>query len=234
MEGTVTERLPDRLPERLPDRAEIVARLSSAVLSDVMDDLGLGVRAMRPFVRPLDEAQVLFGPARTGLYAPVFHRAPGRNPYELEIRLVDDLAPGEVAVLACGGPSERIAPWGEILSTAAAARQAAGCVTDGLIRDTRGIRALGFAVFHGGIAPLNSAGRAEVVAIDEPVECGGVRVASGDLVFGDCDGVVAVPAARAAEVLALALERVGKETSTRADLLRGMTLRQVYDRHGVL
>ena len=74
-----------------------------------------------------------------------------------EITLVDDLAPGDVAVFACGGPTDRIAPWGELLSTAAQVRGATGCVTDGLVRDVGRIRAMGFPVFHGGIGPRTRA-----------------------------------------------------------------------------
>ena len=87
--------------------------LSAAVLSDVMDSLGLVQRAMKPFVRPLDDALVLAGRVRTGLYMPAYSLRDGENPYEVEIALVDDLKPGEVVVLACNGPTERIAPWGE-------------------------------------------------------------------------------------------------------------------------
>ena len=128
-----------------PDPA-LAGELYSAVLSDVMDELGHRGGAMRPFVRPVDEGLAFIGRARTGLYAATWSVEPGENPYELEIRLVDDLAPGDVPVLACGGPTDRIAPWGELLSTAAAARGAAGCVTDGLVRDVRQIRAMRFPV----------------------------------------------------------------------------------------
>jgi len=103
--------------------------LSAAVLSDVMDTLGLMNQAMQPFVRPLDENLVLTGRARTGLYMLAYEVREGENPYEVEIALVDDLKPGDVPVLACHGPTQRIAPWGELLSTAARARGAAGCIT---------------------------------------------------------------------------------------------------------
>ena len=54
---------------------------------------------------------------RTALYTPVYHVEPGRNPYELEIALIDSLRPDDVAVMACPGEN-RIAPWGELLTTA--------------------------------------------------------------------------------------------------------------------
>jgi regulator of RNase E activity RraA len=208
--------------------------LSAAVLSDVMDSLGLADRAMRPFVRPLDESRVLVGRARTGLYMPVYEAREGDNPYEVEIALVDDLKPGEIAVLACGGPTERIAPWGELLSTAARARGSPGCVTDGLVRDVRQIRAMGFAVFHGGIGPLDTKGRGRMMARDVPVQCGGVHVVSGDIVFGDADGVVVIPRAREAEVIARAREKVQGEDNTRAELERGRLLAEVFEKYRIL
>jgi regulator of RNase E activity RraA len=185
-------------------------------------------------VRPLDEHAVLVGRARTGLYMSRFAVAPGENPYAVEIALVDDLRPGDVAVLACGGPTDRIAPWGELLSTAAVARGAAGCVTDGLVRDILRIRAMGFAVFHGGIGPLDSKGRAKMMERDLPVEVAGVRVESGDWIFGDADGVVVVPRLAAAEVFTRALTKVEAEDATRAALAAGRPLGEVFAEHGVL
>src|SRR5881394_343180 len=108
-------------------------------------------------IRPLDDSLVLAGYARTGLYQDIYHVTEGENPYELEIALIDDLHREEIPVFACGA-SGRIAPWGELLSTAARARGAAGCVTDGLTRDVRAIRAMNFPVFAAGIGPLDSKG----------------------------------------------------------------------------
>jgi regulator of RNase E activity RraA len=207
---------------------------SAPILSDVLDSLGLMHQAMRPFVRPLDDELVLIGRARTGLYMPVYQVREGENPYEVEIALVDDLRPGEIPVLACGGPTERIAPWGELLTTACIARRAAGCVTDGLVRDTRQIRALRFPVFHGGIGPLDTKGRARMVERDIPVDCGGVHVRSGDGVFGDVDGVVVVPQERLDEVVARATQKLSGEDRTRDELRAGKPLAEVFARHGIL
>ena len=208
--------------------------LSAAILSDIVDSLGLKRRAMRPFVRPLDEAQVMVGRARTGLYMPAYALREGENPYEIEIALVDDLQPQEVVVLACNGPTERIAPWGELLTTAAQVRGAAGCVTDGLGRDVRQIRAMHFPVFHGGIGPLDTKGRARMVDRDVRVECGGVSIDPGDLVFGDVDGVVVIPRSHEHAVMDLALEKVRGEDNTRDALLQGESLANVFKRLGIL
>jgi 4-hydroxy-4-methyl-2-oxoglutarate aldolase len=208
-------------------------KLFTSVLSDTLDLLGYRHQAMRPAIRPLDEAKVLVGRARTGFYMEVFHIAPGENPYELEIRLIDDLKPGEIAVLGCGA-AQTIAPWGELLSTACIARAAAGCVTDGLVRDIRAIRKLGFPVFHGGIGPLDSKGRGKVMAIDVPIACGGVAVAPGDLIFGDADGVICIPRAIEETVIAAALQKVEGEERTREALARGEKLATVFARYGIL
>jgi regulator of RNase E activity RraA len=208
-------------------------KLYAAVLSDVLDEQGYRHQVLPPHIRPLDDGIVLAGRARTGLYRDVYHVPDDGNPYALEIALIDDLKPGEVAVLACGA-SGRIAPWGELLTTASMARGGVGCLTDGLVRDTKAIRALAFPVFHGGIGPLDSKGRGEVCAIDVPVECGGVMVHSGDLVFGDADGVLVVPQPIVAQTLRLALAKVEGEDRTRDALKEGALLADVFAKYGVL
>jgi regulator of RNase E activity RraA len=211
----------------------IARDLYTAVLSDVLDEIGYRDQAMAPSIRPLDEELVMVGRARTGAYREVYGVVPGDNPYALEIALVDDLKPGEVAVLGCGG-STRIAPWGELLSTAARARGAAGCLTDGFVRDVKFIRRMNFPVFHGGIAPLDSKGRGKVAEIDVPIRCAGVLVAPGDLVVGDADGVIVIPRAVESEALAKAFAKVRGENSTREELEQGARLADVFARHGIL
>lgn len=214
--------------------SQLLNTLYTAVLSDVMDEMGYQKQAMRPFLRPLDDALVFVGRARTALYTNAYSVEDGENPYELEIKLVDDLKVGDVPVIACNGPTDRMAPWGELLSTAAMARGAVGCVTDGLVRDVRHIRAMKFPVFHGGIGPLDSKGRCRMIEVDRRVECAGVSVCTGDMVFGDVDGVVVIPGNIANEVFARAMDKASRETSTRDELRSGSLLSQVYEKYGVL
>jgi 4-hydroxy-4-methyl-2-oxoglutarate aldolase len=218
----------------LPSPDELRRLLYTPVLSDVLDSFGLMHQALRPFVRPLNESLALLGRVRTGRYEATDTVPPGHNPYALEMDLIDGLHLGEVPVLNCGGPTDWIAPWGELLSTAARARGAAGCVTDGLVRDVARIRAMRFPVFHGGIGPLDTRGRAEMVEKDTVIDIAGVRVASGDWVLGDVDGVVFVPADKAEAVFHAALDKIAAEDTTRAELEAGESLRAVYARHGVL
>lgn len=218
----------------MPTEDELRARLYTPVVSDVLDGFGLMRQALKPFVRPLDDTLVLFGRARTGRYQVLDAPSTASNPYELEMDLIDGLRPGEVAVLACDGPTDWVAPWGELLSTAARARRSSGCVTDGLVRDVARIRAMKFPVFHGGIGPLDTRNRAEMVEKDTSVTIAGVSVSSGDWILGDVDGVVVIPAADSDRVFAAALAKIAAEDTTRAELEAGETLRAVFARHGVL
>ena len=216
------------------DFKTLAGELYSAVISDTLDSFGLMHQAMRPFIRPLDDTLVIFGRARTGRFVERGPLPEGENPYLIEVKLLDDLKPGDISVLACGGPTDTIAPWGELLTTASIARGASGCVTDGLVRDVRHIRSLRYPVFHGGIGPLDTKGRAYMTEMDTTVVCGGVTVKSGDLVFGDVDGVVVIPSEYADRVIARAREKITSENHSRDELRRGLLLREVYEKYGVL
>jgi len=213
--------------------AEMRERLFVSVLSDCLDAVGIMDQALPSRIRPLDEACVMIGRARTAAFMEVYHHDAGSNPYELEIALVDSLQPDDIPVFACSNPA-RVAPWGELLSTAAKARGAAGALMDGCTRDVRAIKAMAFPVFHGGIGPLDSKGRGRIMAVDVPIECAGVRVEPGDLVFGDADGVVVIPKRVEAQVLQLAMEKVAGERDTLRDLQRGDKLGDVFARYGIL
>jgi regulator of RNase E activity RraA len=151
----------------------------------------------------------------------------------MEIEAMDSILPGEVVVVSTAGSLQN-APWGELLSTAARARGARGAVIDGLVRDVRKIQEAGFPVFARGIKPVDSKGRGIIIDYNVQVECAGARVSPGDLVFADYDGVIAIPAEVLPDVIQLATEKVKKENGSRADLLQGAYLKDVFAKYGVL
>jgi 4-hydroxy-4-methyl-2-oxoglutarate aldolase len=215
------------------DLEEARRLLFTAVLSDCLDSIGLRSQAMPARIRPLDDALVMCRRARTAAFVERHDVPDGENPYELEIALVDSLKPGDVPVFACAN-SLQVAPWGELLATAATVRGSAGALMDGCVRDVKAIRAMGYPVFHGGIGPLDTKGRARILALDIPIICAGVDVRPGDIVFGDADGAVVIPQAAEEQVFALAFEKVKGEKSTLADLQRGDRLADVFARYGIL
>jgi regulator of RNase E activity RraA len=206
-------------------------KLYTAVVADALDQIGIRNQAMREYLRPVCPCSAFCGWARTIACSDVYHVPP--EPYAMEIESVDSILPGEVVVVSTQ-QSKRNAPWGELLSTAAKARGAHGAVIDGLVRDVRKIEELGFPVLAAGIKPVDSMGRGIVTAYNVPVECGEVLVNPGDFVFADSDGVVVIPRANVDEVLQLALNKANRENSSRAELMKGAYLRDVYRKYGVL
>jgi len=214
------------------DLSELVKEsLYTAVVADALDQIGIRNQAMREYLRPVYKCPAFFGWARTVSCCDVYHTPP--EPYALEIEANDSILPGEVVVVSTH-QSKRNAPWGELLSTAAKARGANGAIIDGLVRDVGKIEELGFPVFAAGIKPVDSMGRGIVTGYNVPVECGEVLVNPGDFVFADLDGVVVIPKANVEEVLHLALNKATRENSSRAELMKGAYLRDVYRKYGVL
>ena len=76
--------------------------------------------------------------------------------------------------------------------------------------------------------------RGDVIAYNVSIECGGVTVNPGDIVFADADGVVVIPQAVETEVIEAAFAKVAGENRTRDELQAGATLREVYDKYGIL
>jgi 4-hydroxy-4-methyl-2-oxoglutarate aldolase len=122
-----------------------------------------------------------------------------RNP----IKALAQLKKGDVLVIQAGGDAE-ISPWGGCVHWHANRKGAAGVVIDGMTRDLLEMKAEAtpLPIFARGQAPaLGGFGTPTSGAVGEPIVCGNVAIKTGDLVFGDDDGVVAVPWEKANEVL---------------------------------
>lgn len=210
---------------------ERLGRLRSSVVGDCLDRLGANRFIVGARVRPLDPRSTLCGAARTALAARVYEGS--GKPYFNLIRLVDSLHSLDVPVISSGGNMAG-ALWGELLTTAARARGAAGLVLDGPLRDAEQIMAMGFPAFTSGITPADSYGRLEIGNLDEPIECGEAKARHGDLVLGDFDGVLIVPRALAEEAIRLAEEKTRGEDSVRAELARGRSVAEVFAERGIL
>lgn len=206
-----------------------------AAVCDILDSLGYRNQAMHQRLRPLlpDIRSCGFiGRARTFRWMEIDY-VNEEDPYGLEIEAMDALRPGDVVVHSTDHPGTN-APWGELMTTVAKHNGAVGCVCDSQIRDCVRIIDLGFPVYYAGIRPLDSMGRGKLIAYDVPVRCGDVLVHPGELVFADFDGIVVIPRAVEKQVLTLAQEKAGKEDRSRAELMAGKTLREVFDTYGVL
>ncbi len=206
-------------------------KLASSVLSDVLDTQGYRDQVMRAAIRPLSPEAVVTGRAMPVLYAEVFE-IPDK-PDKMEIEVVDSLRPDDVLV-AYAPATAKAALWGGLLSMAARARGARGAVIDGMTRDVKQITGMAFPVFVTGVSPLDAKGRLRAYAYRCAIECGGVLVEPGDIIFGDADGVVVIPQDVAVETVSEALHKVEAERLTEEELKKGALLRDVYARYGVL
>lgn len=210
-------------------------KLYVAAVCDILDSLGYRNQGMHQRLRPLlpDINNCGFiGRARTFRWMETDYIVEA-DPYGLEIDAMDSLKQGDVIVHSTDYSGTN-APWGELMSTLAKKRGAAGSVCDSQIRDCVKIIKMGFPVYYAGIRPLDSKGRGRVMAYDVPVKCGEVLVNPGELIFADFDGIVVVPKKVEKQVLELALRKAGKENLSRKELLNGKTLKEVYKKYGVL
>jgi regulator of RNase E activity RraA len=207
-------------------------RLSTAILSDSCDAVGLRHQVLLERLAPLVPGSRAIGRARTMRFAPAFE-ADADDPYREAIEAIDGLRAGQFAVIATDSNNDS-AFWGELFSAAAIGAGAVGVLTDGNLRDTDRVAALGFPAFSRSRRPIDFRGRMRVVGQDVSVVVSGVRIDPGDLVMADDDGVVVVPCAHEDEVLALARERASRESTVLAELLAGESLRTVWNRHRVL
>jgi len=206
--------------------------ISTAIASDALDRLGRRDRVLDHHIRPIrSDGRLMVGRARTLAFEPGTSedRDAMLNDY---IRFIDSIEPDDVAIIACGsgGP---YGVWGDVLSTACVQRGAAGVVTDGFSRDILGIHAIGLNLFCGGIGPDDVGGRARIVGIDVPARCGGVEIAHGDIIVGDYDGCVAIPASLADDVLAYGREALVKDEATLEQVRSGKLLGEVFKITGV-
>jgi regulator of RNase E activity RraA len=216
---------------RDPALIERLARLHPAVVADCLDRKELRNQVLAPHVRPIAPAMRVAGYAATVHCIEVEAVPESRDDwYRNELASVDALEPDDVVVVStCRGSY-----WGELLATASTYRGARGAVLDAYTRDTLALIELGFPTFAAGIHCADSLGRIDVDAVGVPITCAGVEVHPGDLVLGDHDGVVVVPAALGEEIVALAEEKVRGENLVRAKLAEGMPVSEAFRTYGVI
>jgi regulator of RNase E activity RraA len=215
--------------------ALIRRELFTAVVGDVMDKIGLQRQFLPPRIRPLRDDMVVLGRAMPVLTADAF--ADGGSgvmakPFGVMLEALDDLKLGEVYL--CAGGSPRYALWGELMSTRALKLGAAGAVLDGYTRDGDGIMHLNFPTFSHGRYAQDQGPRGKVIDFRTTVEIEGVRVRPGDLLFGDCEGVLVVPQEAIEETFILAVEKARGEKVVQKALEDGMGAAEAFRKFGIM
>jgi 4-hydroxy-4-methyl-2-oxoglutarate aldolase len=199
-----------------PDLVSQAAKLPSATLHEAAGKIGALPSAIKPLhqqFRCAGSAVTVHSPAGDNLW---LHRA-------LEL-----VQPGDVLLVFASGAYEH-GYWGEIMATMAKVRAMAGLVIDGCVRDSVLLGEIGVPVFSRGVC-IRGTGKdfGAVGWINYPVTIGDVVVQAGDLIVGDADGVVAIPHARAQQVVSAAQKREVDEAAILRRLEAGDTTLSVY------
>lgn len=169
--------------------------------------------ALDSAIKPIRRGMRVLGPAFTCLCPP------GDN---LTLHAALKLAkPGDVLICAAAGFTEQ-GLFGDVMASCAKGKGLAGLVVDGGVRDAADIDRIGFPVFSRSIS-IKGAVKETLGPINQPIVVGGELVSPGDLIIGDDDGVVAIPAALIEETVATCIEREAKEKRFREALLQGNT-----------
>ncbi|WP_158373759.1 RraA family protein [Cellulosimicrobium cellulans] len=151
------------------------------------------------------------------------------------LAVLDVVSPGDVVVVDAFGESET-SVWGGLMCGLARSRGVAGVVVDGSARDIDEARLLEFPIVSRSVSPRSThspvTGRYEPVALNTPVHCGGVIVRPGDLVVADEIGVTVVRQEDLAEVHERAVTQAELESSTRRDILAGLSYADLLAKYG--
>ncbi|MCC3396063.1 RraA family protein [Clostridiales bacterium AHG0011] len=204
--------------------------LYTPVVGDILDQMGLYHQFLPQAIRPLREDMKLAGYAMTALMIDVYGEQ--KKPFGYLTEALDDLQQGEIYI-ASGGEM-RCAYWGELLTATAKKRGAVGAVVNGWHRDTPQVLEQNWPVFSRGCYAQDSSVRTQVVDFRCPIEIGGVSVKSGDLIFGDIDGVLVIPSEHISYVLDKALEKARGEKMVRKAIEEGMSATEAFATFGIL
>jgi regulator of RNase E activity RraA len=213
--------------------------LFTAVVGDVMDKMRLRNQFLPPEIKPLREDMVVIGRAMTVLSVDVFEEVMEdtanpimAKPFGLMLEALDQLRPHEIYVNT--GSSPRNALWGELMTVRALKLKSAGAIVNGYMRDARAVLAMNFPTFCFGRYAQDSAPRYKVMDYRVPIEVGRARIQPGDILFGDIDGVCAIPREAEEEVFRRALEKARGEKLVRKAIDDGMSAVQAFETYGIM
>jgi regulator of RNase E activity RraA len=208
---------------------ELLKQVSTATISTQLLSRGLRNTFLHG-IKPLTGHRMA-GPAYTLRYIPAREDIDVLAVYQdydhPQRKAVETVPAGHVLVMDCRGQG-RAASAGGILAKRLEVRGAAGLVTDGTLRDTPDISGLALPVYATGASPLTNLAQHHAVDINVPIGCAEVAVYPGDVMVGDAEGVVCVPAEIATEVAEAAREQEQLEAWIANEIAHGKPLRGTY------
>ncbi len=215
-----------------PAPADLTERLEAchaAAVHDVLRAMGHGNCVLPPEIRALDPARKLAGE----IFTVSGHLDNSLDPHHTLLEWTGLLSRAPAGkVLVCQPNTHAVALMGELSAETLQFRGVRGYVVDGGCRDAGFILDIGFPVFCSFNTPKDIVGRWVPDRFGEPVTIGEVTIASGDWLLADRDGVVIIPGALAAEVVARTEAVMHQENQVRTAILSGMDPREAYLEYG--
>ncbi len=213
------------------DTRDKLKTVSTATLATALFKRGLR-RQLVQDVHPLNaQAGAMVGEAFTLRYMPAREDL---NPIEVfrdrshpQRKAVEECPPGAVFVVD-SRKDPRAASAGSILVARLMVRGVAGIVTDGGFRDSHEIARLAIPAYHNRPAPPTNLTLHQAIDINVPIGCGDAPVFPGDVVVGDAEGVIVVPAHLADEVADEAVEMTAFEDFVTEEVLKGRSILGLY------
>jgi regulator of RNase E activity RraA len=218
----------------LTDSIAILRAAGTSAIADIFDQLQLAPPVLDNRLFPVAAGSVFAGPA----YTVAGERRDYAGGDRLKLEAIDAMPPGVVALWA-GQDAEGVCCFGDLLATAMRARGVAAAVVDGGVRDVRFLSECGMPVFTRYRSPAQGIGRWKVTGHQAPVKvrgalCEWLVISPGDVLVGDADGVIGVPAGLVAEVAAAAGELSTSESSARLEIAEGLPLLAAIAKYGRL
>ena len=216
----------------------IKGNLNTAVVGDIMDQLGFQNQFLSPKIKPLRDDMIVIGRAMPVLETDTLDNtstssnAMLKKPFGLMLEALDQLKENEIYLCTGGTPSYAL--WGELMSTRALQCGASGAVLNGYSRDTLGILKLNFPTFSYGTYAQDQAPRGKVIDFRVPIKIDNVAITPGDVIFGDIDGVCIIPQEIDKKVVELALEKVKGENLVRKSIEAGMSSVEAFNKYGIM
>ena len=198
-----------------------ILRAASEISAATMHEAAGKIGALPSYLKPISSGMKICGRAY-----------PVKGPSGCNLwlhRAIAKAKRGDVLIADIGDDKE-FGYWGDIMGTSSITKGIAGLVIDGCVRDQFELEEMGFPVFSSGLSIRGTEKKFDGKgSLEEPIIIGNIAIEHGDLVLGDNDGIVIIPANQVEDSITKSIEREDKEDATKKRLRDGETTMAIYN-----
>lgn len=207
------------------DLVKRLSRFYSGVVHDILDNIGIpGLFKDIKLMGALPEAGKICAPAVTLQMRKSYSKIAQWEVYE-----AIDIGDGHILVIDSDGSNGGTGSvFGGLMSTGAKINGLLGTIVDGSVRDIEEVKKIGYPLYAKKIEPITTFGRLICTGLNVTIECAGIKVSSGDVIFADLDGAVRVPRHALGKVVEMGEKLFNEENSYERDIKKGIPLMKVF------